>query len=359
MSVYPRLGFLILLVSLPTAKCALAHDWMLRVMHQQQPVEGKPLRWDTKSFTLLARDGRLLDLEMQQAQEGTTIRERFSSYSQAYMRAQLTREFGPAFEVQGTGHYLVVQPAGQHDWADRFERLYREMLHYFGTRGIPVRSPAFPLVAVVFPTQGHFLQYAAAHGGPASAGVLGYYNPESNRILLYDVTAGGRVSGDWRVNAETIVHEAAHQTAFNVGIHSRYCMPPRWVGEGLGAMFEAPGIYSSSTHPKNADRVNQEQLATFRAYFKEGIPDGTLAAIVASDEAFRRSPYAAYGISWSFTFMMAETSPGQLSRYLQVTAQKEPFAEPTPAERIRDFQRVFGDNFKMLQARLERFVSEL
>ena len=48
---------------------------------------------------------------------------------------QLQREFGRAFDVSGTGQYLVVHPAGQRDrWADRFEQLYRSMIHYLTAR---------------------------------------------------------------------------------------------------------------------------------------------------------------------------------------------------------------------------------
>lgn len=334
-------------------------EWMLGVTHQQEMVVGKPLIWDSHSFMLLARDGRLLELDAELIEQGTTIKQPFSSYSPGEMRAQLMREFGAGFEVQGTGHYLVVHPAGQRDWADRFENLYREMMHYFGVRGIAVRSPDFPLVAVVFPTQHHFRQYAARHGGSSGGNVLGYYSPETNRIYLYDVTAGGRMGGDWRVNAETIVHEASHQTAFNVGIHSRYALPPRWIAEGLGTLFEAPGVYSSATHPMKADRINHEQLAIFRRAFPQGIPEGALAMIVASDEAFARNTDAGYALSWAFTFMVAEQSPSQLSRYLQVTSRKRAFSNPSSGERIRDFQSVFGDDFTMTQARLDRFVAEL
>ncbi|MEM8680678.1 MAG: DUF1570 domain-containing protein, partial [Planctomycetota bacterium] len=194
---------------------------------------------------------------------------------------------------------------------------------------------------------------------PSSGSVLGYYSAQTNRILLYDVTAGGRFGGDWRENAETIVHEAAHQTAFNVGIHSRYALPPRWLAEGLGTLFEAPGVYNSASHPQLADRLNREQLTNFRRYFRQGIPDGMLAALVASDDFFKRQIHESYALSWAFTFMVAEQSPSKLAEYLQLTADKPAFTNVSATERMRDFQSVFGSNLKMIQVRIERFMGEL
>ena len=41
--------------------------------------------------------------------------------------------------------------------------------------------------------------------------------------------------------SDTIIHEATHQTAYNVGVHARFADQPRWLVEGLAMMFEAEG----------------------------------------------------------------------------------------------------------------------
>ena len=55
-------------------------------------------------------------------------------------------------------------------------------------------------------------------------------------------------SADWTTNADTIIHEAAHQTAFNTGVHTRCGDSPRWLVEGLGTMFEARKVRAQRRH---------------------------------------------------------------------------------------------------------------
>jgi hypothetical protein len=311
-------------------------------------------------LTVLATDGVLWEFDATAARSSEILTTPFQSQSQSEMRASLIGEFGHGFDVTGTGTYLVVHPAGQKDqWAQRFEDLYRQMLQYFSVRGIDVKKPTFPLVAVVFPTQEDFLRYAQRNGGPVSSAVLGYYSVETNRIYLFDVTAGGRIQEDWRLNAETIVHEAAHQTAFNVGIHSRFAPPPRWVCEGLGTLFEAPGVYDSLTHRGFEDRVNAEQLRIYRARVGKKLPPGILRALVATDNTFRRDPVSSYAISWAATFMFAEQESSRLAAYLKATASKRAFEPSSPGERLRDFERCFGNDFAMLESRVQRFVDSM
>ena len=88
------------------------------------------------------------------------ISEKFDLFSQPELRSQLQREFGDAFDVSGTGQYLVVHPAGQRDLcASRFEQLYRSMLHYYKVRGIKVRRAPLPFVAIVLRTEAEYLRY--------------------------------------------------------------------------------------------------------------------------------------------------------------------------------------------------------
>ena len=86
--------------------------------------------------------------------------------------------------------------------------------------------------------------------------------PTSNRVFLFDVTAG--TSGvDWSENADTIIHEATHQTAYNVGIHRRFTAAPRWLVEGLATMFEARGVWNAQYDHTQADRINRGRLDGF------------------------------------------------------------------------------------------------
>jgi hypothetical protein len=282
----------------------------------------------------------------------------FRSYSQAEIRGQLLREFGQGFDVSGVGHYLVVHPAGQRDqWAMRFEDLYRSFVHYFTARGWRLSEPQFPLIAVVYPRQTDFLRKAAAEGVPPAAGLLGYYSPLTNRILMFDASGNSR---DWTVNAETIVHEAAHQTAFNTGVHSRYGAQPRWVVEGVGTMFEARGVWKSRLYPAQSDRINRSLLTRYRANAAAGKrASDALSQLIASDRYFQASSSLAYPEAWALSFFLSETEPRKYAEYLAKTAAAQAFTRRTGPERLADFTGVFGTDLAMLDARLQRFIAGL
>jgi hypothetical protein len=334
-------------------------DWTLRLDLRGRQIEGTPLHVTQTSLLLLGRDGHLWDFAPSEAKNYSKVSNKFRSYTQGEMRGQLMREFGREYDVSGTGHYLVVHPAGQRDrWADRFEQLYRSFMHFFTARGIRPTPPQFPLVAVVFPARREFQQYAAKQGVTLRASVLGYYSFKTNRVILYDVTAGRPEARNWYVNAETIIHEATHQTAYNTSIHSRLGDTPLWLSEGLATMFEAPGVWDSRRHFKLAERISPYWVERFRASTDR--PRKTwLPALIAHNAVFDTSPDAAYARSWALTFYLMEKQPRQYGEYLRITVRRPAGKSYTPKARWADFTSVFGDNWTMLETRIHRFVAEL
>lgn len=330
---------------------------MLELRIGNERVEGLPLAWSKDRVYLLARDGRLWDFNPGAARDFHKVGGVFSSYTAGAMRSQLQAEFGRGFEVTGTGRYLVAYPAGQKSqWANRFEELYRSFVHYFSVRGFKVKDPEFPLVAIVLPDQQAFLRYAAQDGQRPMANVLGYYSPISNRVALYDQQTA---SSDWHLNAETIIHEATHQSAFNTGIHSRFADQPRWAVEGLAMLFEAQGVFDSRRHPNQRDRINRAQLESFRRYQKNGRKDDSVLQLISSDRRFAHDTQNAYAEAWALSFYLIETQPRKYADYMQRLAAIPDFEDRTPAERVEDFSAVFGNNFALLEAQFQRFMRDL
>ena len=340
--------------------------WLLTAMAAAEPpgrnvlkleidgakLEGLPLASSGEKLFLLDREGRLWDFDSADVgnyQQTTTA---FHAHSATAMKSRLAGEFGKAFEVTATGHYLVVHPRGQRSqWAQRFEDLYRSFIHYFQVRGLKPSEPEFPLVAVVLPTRREFVRYAARDGSQVADGLLGYYSPTDNRVAMYDAE-----ERDWTQNADTIIHEATHQTAFNTGVHSRFAPTPRWVAEGLGTLFEAPGVWNARSNTRDADRINPGRLAQFKAY-QSRRRAGVLAELVSSDRLFADDGEAAYAESWAFTYFLVETRPRDYTRLLRLTAARPAFRDYSSAERLRDFTSVFGENFRMLDAQFLRFMA--
>jgi len=324
-------------------------------------VEGAPLAWTNSDVALLQRDGSLLNFSPTAARDFRKSAVGFQSFSQRELRAQLAREFGPRFDVSGTGHYLVVHPSGQRDqWAGRFEQLYRAFVHYFAARGFRPQEPTFPFIAIVFPDETAFLRYADKSQETLPRNTLGYYSPTSNRILLFDTTQGGATDApNWETNADTIIHEAAHQSAFNTEIHSRFAPPPRWVIEGLGTMFEARGVWNSRQYSSQEDRINRGRLADFQHYATTGRAKGTLAQIVSSNRLFQSQPVEAYAEAWALTFFLAETRPRAYIEFLRKTAGRPAFATYRSPEMLRDFSTSFGDDLDRLETEFLRYIARL
>jgi hypothetical protein len=324
-----------------------------------QEVEGMPLAWSSQRAYLLGRDGRLWDFSPGKSSNYRKTSSYFNSFSAAEMRAAMEREFGGRLEVTGTGHYLVAHPRGYGaHWAQRFEDLYRSCVSYFRRRELRVHEPEFPLVAVVWQRREDFAHYAASVGTNVRSDILGFYSPMTNRVLLYDQGGGGNQSV-WRQNESTIIHEATHQMAFNIGVHNRFGVTPRWLAEGLGTMFEARGVWDWSNYSDIRDRVNRGRLTQFRQWLKTGRKPGAFVNLVSSDRQFETNPPAAYAESWAWVFFLTEIYPRQFAEYVARTAAHKDFEDYPMARRLSDLTTVFGSDLRLLESHFLSFIEKL
>jgi len=154
------------------------------------------------------------------------------------------------------------------------------------------------------------------------------------------------------------MHEAAHQTAFNSGIHFRSAATPRWLSEGLGCLFEAPGIYDAFHYKARVDRINYGRLADFQKHVKPRATE-VLASIVASDKPFKLDAGRSYAAAWALTFYLSEREPANYIRYLRTVARRESLEPYEADQRVREFATVFGNDYRMVAARVTRFIDEL
>lgn len=354
---HPKTIILAILVGL-VCSTSEAADAMLRGRYGSRSVEGRKLYETSDELGLLSRDGQWLRIRPKSSSGFKQVSPRYRSFTAAEMRSQLTHEFGRQYEVTATGHYLVVHPKGQGgQWANHFEQLYRNFSHYFSVRGLKLRRPEFPLVAIVWASRVEFLKAAAREGAKLPSQSIGYYSLRTNRIMLYD-QSGGRTATALSSTMPTIIHEATHQTAFNTGIHNRFGQTPRWVVEGMGTMFEAPGVWNSHKYSRGQDRIDKARLANFRGYLKRRKPQA-MADVIASDRPFKQDIAGAYAECWALTLYLVETQPQQYCRYLQKTADRPSFRAYTGAQRLADFNAVFRKDLKLLEAQFLRYMKRL
>jgi hypothetical protein len=352
----------------------------------KQVTQGKVIAQDDKVCLMLSQDGRMIRVDKTATSSMKQVSAAYQPWSSAIVRDKLKREFGSQFAVVGTRHYLVCARTDRQakEYGDLFEELFGSFQRYFNVRGLKVTEPEFPMIAIVFPDQSSFSQYAKKDAARLLSNMVGYYSPQSNRIALFDRGTESTASLEWATESselfpspwkwersdltnvwasvngdtkDTIIHEATHQLAFNMGLHSRVGETPQWVVEGMATVFEAPGIRNSSANLGPKTRINHDRYVWFGNFQKTRRKPKSLEAFIAGDDLFQSSALDAYSQAWALTFFLVETRSRQYAKYLQAISVRNPFADYPAEARVADFKQAFGGNLAILEAEFLRFVT--
>jgi hypothetical protein len=358
---------------------------------------GRAVAHNDQICWLAHEDGRLSRLEVGEVTSFRKLSDEFRGMTPLQARNELRRQFGPGWEVVGTGNYLVCAATRRgREYAQHFEEIYRSFRTYFTQRGFDLPQPEFPLIAVVFANQREFVAQCREDKVQPVPGLRGYYNRRTNRICLFEqngdfarlddrtgltpfspavastpssllspIAWSDRPAGSHAfANIEgslkdTIVHEATHQIAFNLGLHSRIGDPPRWMVEGLATMFEAEGTRRNTGGSAAATRINEERFWWFSRFRQERRQPGGLAEFVCAEKYTGGNALDFYAESWALTFFLAETRPRQYTAYLRRVADRDPLQSYTERQRLEDFQASFGSDLSRLEVDMLRFIDSL
>lgn len=368
----------------------------VELVESDKPYQGKVVARSKDHVWLMERNGAMHTLGVGNISRFRKLSDAFSPISSADLRDQLRRELGGGFDIVGTGHYLVAGPPGLvRNYAEIFEDQYRAIYAYFSVRGLEVRAPEFPLVAIVFPDPASFAKYALKDQLVAGAGLKGYYIQSTNRVALFHENstktsslpsrmnvprltgsrllptsdrpglisdrllqneAWGNTEGDLQA---TVIHETTHQVAFNIGIHSRVGnVNPRWVVEGLATTFEAPGMRSSSLANTPGAKLNPLRLSGFREFVKQRRKAKSLEGFVKSDLVFGENLLDGYAQAWALSYYLIETRPREYAKFIKLIAARPPLEPYEDEQRLADFKSAFGSDLVLLEAKFLRYIAE-
>jgi hypothetical protein len=308
-------------------------------------------------MVVLGRDGSIRSIDPNSKSNVHLPRQKYTPIEMPELRNRLRAEFGPHFEVVTTKNYLVVQPKGRGDrWPRLFEQSHRSFKSYLSKRGVNVREGRFPLVAVVYPDQTAMQRALRAEKIDVSR-VAGIYFNETNRIMTHD---GGRLAQI----AATVRHEAAHQSAFNSGVHSRITDTPKWITEGIGQLFETASMTQSQSASRVADRANAESMYLIKkdlSGLNEVHFHKAVMRLLSDDLMFdsERDVYKAYAVSWAMMFYLAERQPRDFAKLLNYTAKRPAFRNYERADRLKDFEQIVGHDPLEFSTRVRRFLESL
>ena len=313
---------------------------------------------------LEARDGRLWNVTPKQLQKHERTDTEFRPLSAEELGQQLSRDVAELgittpTQVVVTKHYVICSTAGRKyaEWCGSlFERLHDAFQAYWKAAGLELREPEFPLPAIVLKDHAQFTEFATKHDRPDAAQSPGYFSEPTNRIILFDLTAGpnsapAQTAADIQrkiaaspFNVATTVHEATHQIAFNSGLHTRYADNPRWLTEGMAMFFEVPDL-ESRTGWKTIGRVNVPRRKEFRETSRTPRDAISLAELICADDSFLQpnKSRAAYAESWALTFFLLKTRRDDVVSYLKTIQRKPRLIADSPDVRLREFEAAFGE----------------
>lgn len=359
----------------------------VEVRTEKTVTTGKMLARDKERATLLDRAGRLHDVDLMSVKL-KPLNGNYQAFPTTEIRNQLSREFGKNFEIGSTRHYLVLGPSGKAaSYAAVFEDQYVMMNRFFKTRSFSLTDPEFPLVAIIFPDRKRFTDYAQSDNAKAMVGMLGYYSTRTNRVALFEsheksvaVSAFeyrtmlpfgsqregnnlglqsrlfGSNQGDLK---STMIHEATHQIAYNIGLHSRLGETPKWVVEGMATVFEPDGVRDTSSGRTAKQRINRDRYLSFQNYAKSRRAPKSLKTFVEGDSLYESAVLDFYAQSWALSFFLVETRPRNYATYLKRIAARDPFSVYPASERIADFKEAFQTDFDLLDAQFLRYIDGL
>ncbi len=328
---------------------------------------------------LVERDGRLHVLVGSEVQKIEQISQAFVPYNQEQMAESLKKQLPADFKVYLSKEFVIAYNTtdAYAKWnASIYERLFRGFYNYWKIRGIELKEPEFPLVAIVFEKRADYLRYAEKEEVNAES-TIGYYNQLSNRMAGYDLTgiegtipAGRKVNTPELINAilnrpaaertvATIVHEAVHQLAYNSGLQTRMADNPIAISEGLAMFFETPDL-SSSSGWGGIGKVNLYNFNVFRSAYnaRKSLP---LTKLIESDASFKdaNSVGVAYGESWALCYFLMRTKSKEFGNYLMELASRPPMQPTDPKRRLDDFQRHFGNDIDKLERDFLKYTGSL
>ena len=237
---------------------------------------------------------------------------------------------GQAYKVLDTEHFsLVYSPDIKDDEkiASILELAYCHFQSLFTECSLEPAAPAEKLRWITFTDKDSFNLYALNTENQDLSWLNGYYSAKTNIVA---VVSPQKIS-KWQIESENvpnsniiacppdaetglakIVHEAAHQLAFNTGLQKQKVKYPFWVSEGLATYFEQ-SMFSNYFESSRYASIRKKGL--IKAYSqKKLIPLDEFISMTSLNETV--GPVDAYAQAWGFYTFLIENNKSSLKTYL-------------------------------------------
>ena len=335
----------------------------VRFPHDQGTYIGRPLIWNGTQMGLIRRNGALNFVDVPQIEKLEVLSPKFQPHTPELVKEELAAEFDSRYEITATDRCVVVHPVGESDyWAQPFEQFIDNFEYFFEQKDFELQDAQFPYIVIILRSRGDFDRYMRSRAEITNRNVTGFYSVLSNRMATYDPVGLLRLPEEerqsWLYDSSTVLHESAHQLAFNRGVHSRLSPPPLWLSEGFAMLFEARGINQAKDFDGLRERANVPRLQSLRNLYRGGRIKGKLEQLITSNQLFRTDPGLAYALSWGIVFYLSEHQPEAFLDYLRYDVRRENFKTQTSNQRAEAFVDHFGADLKKLEEEMKNFYVE-
>ncbi|MBA4031722.1 MAG: hypothetical protein C0478_12650 [Planctomyces sp.] len=337
------------------APALFAADPLLRITVDGDELRGQVIARDDSQCWFRMRDGAQRLIRMAEVSRYEVLPGGFRPMSTVELRDELAREW-PGLRMASADGLIVAAPARVvTELKELFDGVRRDFRTWLRVHGRELPACEFPLVLVMPATREEFDRLLEGSELKPHATLAGAYFLESNRILLSPARRG-EPPGE---RLATLVHEATHQLAFNLDVHSRIGRNPTWLVEGLAMAFENEALRTRDQLANPWERVNRERYLRLRA-MQPTLRKGWLSRMIESDELFEADALGAYALSWGVTFHLMETRPRQYVKLLTSRAEEKGRSEvERKAARLAHFVEAVGVQPEWLEVEVNRYFEAL
>jgi uncharacterized protein (DUF3820 family) len=290
------------------------------------------------------------------------------------LSAEQLRDFlhqGPYldYQVLQTEHYLIFYKSTlpfAKDSGRLLEDLYRGLIDAFRRKEFPVHESEFPLVAVIFATEGDFRAHKKV-----DPQVRAYYEYFTNRIFFFQKSEKEDLEPKVAalLSPQTVAHEGAHQILSNIGVQPRPNSWPLWLVEGLAEYCATTVNTRKGIVWSGMGAINSLHMATIREL------EDPLSNLINGQEkgagnvAWSRSILHAeslmqqtsltptdYARAWALTNYLALRRGSDFIKYLKSMSQMPPFERRTPQANLAEFRTYFSDDLARLDKKVDDYI---
>lgn len=296
-----------------------------------------------------------------------------SATREQIIRHYRQKEHFKEFEFVPAGYFIFGYAEGSEatymQTRSILESLFAGMIPQLREWGLKPTRPQVPMMVLIMPSRAAFDALE-----PMPEGVAAYYSQIENHVVLYEDTRLREAAPEYAFKSAsyTVAHEGIHQIMANTGVQKRLSSWPAWISEGLPEYFCPLHVNSRLIKNKEGElpertlkwsRVGMVNDLRMRHLLMTGGRGGALVRDAISADSLTAYGYA---VSWGLVHYFGERKTDEFAAYLRDVSKGEtlmPIVEggdtradfsgnPDPL-----FIKHFGDDYPMLEARIQRHLN--